>query len=236
MICNTCGSQNDPGVKFCTECGAPLDQAADVPYDAAAEQPALESQQPYGDPNQFGGQAQQPYGDPNQFGGQAQQSYGDPNQFGGQAQQTYGDPNQFGGQQYNAGFQPPPMNAAYGGMGVGLFPERSLGMAILLTIVTCGIYGLYWMYTLTEDSNKISGDPNPTSGGMVILLGIITCGIYSLFWIYKRGEIIDRFNMQRGLPDGNNAIIYLLLAVFGFGIVSYALLQNELNKIATGRL
>lgn len=230
MLCNTCGSQNNPGVKFCTECGAPLDQSADVNYDAAApEQAALETtQQPYGDT------AQQPYGDPNQFGGQ--QQYGAANQFGGQ--QQYGAPNQFGaqGQQYNAGFQPPPMNAAFNGVGMGMLPERNLAMAILLTIITCGIYGLYWCYTLTEDSNKISGDPNPTSGGMVILLSIVTCGIYSLFWIYKRGEIVDRFNMQRGLPDGNNAIIYLLLSIFGFGIVSYALLQNELNKIATGRL
>ena len=225
MLCNTCGSQNNPGVKFCSECGAPLDQAVDVNYDAAApEQPALETAQ-----QSFDNQAQQPYGDPNQFGGQAQQPYGNPNQFGGQ---QYGAQNQ----QYNAGFQPPPMNAAFNGVGMGMLPERNLAMAILLTIITCGIYGLYWCYTLTEDSNKISGDPNPTSGGMVILLSIVTCGIYSLFWIYKRGEIIDRFNMQRGLPDGNNAIIYLLLSVFGFGIVSYALLQNELNKIATGRL
>lgn len=221
MKCNTCGSQNNPGVKFCSECGAPLGQAEEINYGAGAEQnvqPSLEVQQPYGDPNQFGGQQQ--YNDPNQqFGGQ---------QYGGQ---------QFSGQQqYNAGFQPPPMNAGFAGTSIGLFPERNLAIAIVLTLITCGLYALYWMYTLTEDSNKISGEPNPTSGGMVILLGIVTCGIYSLYWIYKRGEIVDRYNLQRGLPDGNNAIIYLLLSVFGFGIVSYALLQNELNKIATGRM
>ena len=225
MLCKTCGSQNNPGVKFCTECGAPLDQGEDVQYDAAGApadenaQPALETtQQPYGDPNQqYGGQ---PYGDPNQqFGGQQQ--------YGGMNQQY----DQFGG-----GFQPPPMNAAYAGMGVGAFPERNLAMAIILTIITCGIYALYWEYTLTEDSNKISNEPNPTSGGMVVLLGIVTCGIYTLYWMYKRGELIDNYNMQRGLPSGSNSIIYLLLGVFGFGIVTYGLMQYELNKIATGRV
>lgn len=234
MNCSTCGSSNPDGVKFCTQCGAPLEgaeqieygQTADRPIDVTPDenvQPALDSAQPYGDPNQ------QPYGDPNQqqygYGAQGQQ-YGQ-QQYGG-----YTDPNQ----QYNAGYQPPPANAAFQGMGVGLFPERNLAVAIILTLITCGLYAIYWMYTITEDSNKISGEPNPSSGGMVILLSIVTCGIYSLYWMYKRGEIIDRYNQQRGLPDGSNSIIYLLLGIFGFGIVSYGLMQYELNKIATGRI
>ena len=48
----------------------------------------------------------------------------------------------------------------------------------------CGIYGLYWIYKLTEDVNTLKGDPNATSGGIVILLGIITCGIYMWYWLY----------------------------------------------------
>ncbi|MCD8094929.1 MAG: DUF4234 domain-containing protein [Ruminococcus sp.] len=104
----------------------------------------------------------------------------------------------------------------------------------MLSLVTCGIYGLYWLYCLTEDSNKISNEPNPTSGGMVILLSIVTCNIYLWYWMYKRGEIIDNYNLQRGLPPSSNSIIYLLLSIFGFSIISYCLLQNELNKIARG--
>lgn len=85
-------------------------------------------------------------------------------------------------------------------MFVGGIQERNIVTAILLSVITGGIYGLYWLYCLTEDTNKLSGDPNATGGGMVILLSLITCGIYSWYWMYKRGEIIDQFLMSRGSP------------------------------------
>ena len=110
--------------------------------------------------------------------------------------------------------------------------NKSIPMVILLSIVTCGIYGLYWIYKLTEDVNKLTGDPNATSGGMVILLSIITCNIYMWYWLYKQGDAIDQVKASRGLPSGNSGILYLILAIFGLGIVSYALMQNELNQLA----
>ena len=135
------------------------------------------------------------------------------------------DPNQqaYGEQQ--------PYGAPTGGvMGI---PERNIVTCILLTIVTCGIYGLYWYYTLTEDSNKIATDPAPASGGMAILLSLVTCGIYTYYWMYKRGEYVDQYNALRG-RQSSNAVLYLILTIFGFGIVAYCMLQNELNQIARG--
>lgn len=69
---------------------------------------------------------------------------------------------------------------------------------------------------------------------MALLYSIITCGIYGLYWMYKRGAIIDDYNMRTGKGSTSNAIIYLLLSIFGFGIVSYCLCQNEINKINSG--
>lgn len=125
---------------------------------------------------------------------------------------------------------PPPVfnGNPYGGP----IEQRNIALCIILSIVTCGIYGLYWIYKLTEDVNKLTGDPNATSGGMVILLSIITCNIYMWYWLYKQGDAIDQVKASRGLPSGNSGILYLILAIFGLGIVSYALMQNELNQLA----
>ena len=68
------------------------------------------------------------------------------------------------------------------------------------------------------------------SGGMVFLLTLITCGIYGLVWLYQMGEAVEQLHEQHGQPRGSAPLLYLLLGVFGFGIVSYALLQNELNQ------
>ncbi len=109
-----------------------------------------------------------------------------------------------------------------------MIQERNIAVCIILSLVTCGIYGLYWYVCLANDINTASGSQD-TSGGMVLLLTLVTCGIYGLYWAYKCGEKIDLMNEKRGIPSSNGGILYLLLYFFG-GIIAYALIQNELNK------
>ena len=117
--------------------------------------------------------------------------------------------------------------------GSGSRYNRSIAVCILLSIVTCGIYSYVWLYQLTEDLRSASGDTNAASGGMVILLSIVTCGIYMLYWLYKSGEQVNTAKAARGLAaDTSLPIIYLILGIFGFSIVSMALMQNELNNLA----
>ena len=148
------------------------------------------------------------------------------NQNGG-AQQT-GQP--YGGQPYGSqpyGSQPhyngqPPFTPAPQGGN-----ERSIGIAILLSIVTCGIYGIYWFITLTNEVNQRYGDPNATSGGVAFLLTLITFGIYGFFWAYKLGEKID---VIKGTPGGSSNVLFLVFEIFGLNIVTLALAQDAMNK------
>ena len=110
--------------------------------------------------------------------------------------------------------------------------QRNIATCIILTIVTCGIYGIYWLVCLNDDTNKLSQEPNPTSGGMVILLTIVTCGIYGFYWAYKQGEKLDRASQMRGMTSDNKGVIYLILTFVGLGIVAYALMQDSINKLS----
>lgn len=110
--------------------------------------------------------------------------------------------------------------------------EKSIATCILLSIITCGIYMYYWLYCLNEDVRTLTGDRNGTTGGMVILFSIITCGIYLYYWFYKQGDAIDRLKIQRGGFGGSLGILYLILSIVGLSIVSYALMQNEINDLA----
>lgn len=116
-----------------------------------------------------------------------------------------------------------------------MIQRRNIAVCILLSLVTCGIYGLYWLACLANDTNVASGRTNDTSGGMVVLLSIITCNIYHIYWMYKAGEKIDAARQMRGLPSQNNGLVYLLLTLFGFSIIAWALLQNELNNMSDAR-
>ena len=113
-----------------------------------------------------------------------------------------------------------------------MIERRNIAVCIVLTLVTCGIYGIYWIVCLTNDVNTVSGDVNGTSGGMVVLLTIVTCGIYGIYWAYKQGEKLDFTKNNRGIPSSNSGVLYLILQIFGFGIIAYALMQHELNKLA----
>lgn len=108
--------------------------------------------------------------------------------------------------------------------------ERNIVMCIILSIVTCGIYALYWEVCLQDDTNALVNDFN-TSGVMVVVLSIVTCGVYAFYWAYKMGEKIDAAKQSRGIPASNSGILYLILYVCTGGIVSLALMQNEVNKL-----
>ncbi|MBQ5390689.1 MAG: DUF4234 domain-containing protein [Clostridia bacterium] len=111
--------------------------------------------------------------------------------------------------------------------------NRNIAICILLSIVTCGIYLYVWLYQMAEDLKTASGDANAPSGIMVVLLTLVTCGIYVWYWLYKAGEQLNTAKAARGMvTDPNAGILYIILSVLGLGIVSYCLIQSELNKFA----
>ena len=112
------------------------------------------------------------------------------------------------------------------------FTERNIALCIVLSIVTCGIYMIYWIYKLNEELNALAGEQEATSGGLVILFSFITCGIYLLYWNFKMGERGDKI---KGVYGGSTNVLYLILAFFGLRIVNYALMQDTINNALRGR-
>jgi TRAP-type C4-dicarboxylate transport system permease small subunit len=111
-----------------------------------------------------------------------------------------------------------------------MIEKRDLVLYIVLSIITCGIFSLYWFVCITDDTNKLLGETD-TSGIVSLLLTIVTCGIYGFYWAYREGEKIDRAKQRRNIPAGNGGILYVILYFFG-GLIAYALIQNELNNLA----
>ncbi|MCQ2484834.1 MAG: DUF4234 domain-containing protein [Clostridia bacterium] len=111
--------------------------------------------------------------------------------------------------------------------------NRNIVTCIILSLVTCGIYGIYWYFCIVNDLNTASESKDDMSAGMIVFLSIITCGIYGWIWLYKAGEKVDSIKVRRGLSPSNSGLLYILLAIFGLSIVDYALIQNELNEVAS---
>lgn len=194
---------------FCINCGAYLPEGSTECASCGASVTPPEPQPQYQEPPR----QEPPYQNPDP----SQNPYQNPNPNPYQYQQQY---------QY----QNPYMNRM-GGFRANI-RKRDLAITIILSLVTCGIYGLVWFFYLVSDLNTAVPESTDRDPGTVLLLTIVTCGIYGLIWLYNAGEKVDRIHQMNGEAPSNSGLIYLLLTLFGLGIVAYALIQAELNKVA----
>ena len=141
------------------------------------------------------------------------------------------DPNQPAHAPYG-GPAPAPYSGlqASGGSLLTVGQNREPLTVILLSIVTCGIYALWWSYTYaTEIKNALGREElNP---GMDIVLTFVTCGLWGVYAFYfKYPKLLTEMQPRAGLPVNDISLITLLMA-FVFSPVSFFLIQSELNKI-----
>lgn len=168
---------------------------------------------------------------PSQPGAQNQTS-----QPGAQDQQTQDQPNP--GNPSGSNPYPP------GPAPLGLHPlktDRSLVAYILLSIITCGIYSYYFLYTMARDVNIVCEGDGKKTGGLAafILLSWITCGFYALYWYYSLGNRLASNAPRYGLnfqENGTTVLLWylvgLLLCGIGPYVAMYFLIKNT-NSICS---
>lgn len=109
--------------------------------------------------------------------------------------------------------------------------ERNIVLAIVFSLITCGIYAIYWFIVLTDEAKEAAGDTELASGGLAFVFTLLTCGIYGYYWAYRMGQIMNKAGEKNNLSIADNAVLYLVFQLLGLGIVNYCLIQNDLNTI-----
>lgn len=107
--------------------------------------------------------------------------------------------------------------------------NKNIATMLILSIITCGIYSLVWIYQITEDLNRLTED-NSISGGLTILLSFITCGLYLIYWGYDMGRKLYNVGEKYNINIPDNSILYLILPIFKLNIINLVLIQSDLNK------
>ncbi|MBU4204145.1 MAG: DUF4234 domain-containing protein [Acidobacteria bacterium] len=96
--------------------------------------------------------------------------------------------------------------------------KRNIAAIYLLSIITLGIYLIYWLVQTKKEMNGL-GATIPTAWLLII-------PIANLYWAWKYCEA---FAIH--VKKDNNAILWFLLYFF-VGIIMPAIIQSELNKLA----
>ena len=103
--------------------------------------------------------------------------------------------------------------------------KREVIAVILLSIFTCGIYSIYWHYVTAEELNRVEPNEPITNYILAIVFGIFSCGLYLIYWQYKFYKKVDVVTGE------SNMTINFVLSLFGFSLVSQAIVQNSINNI-----
>lgn len=101
--------------------------------------------------------------------------------------------------------------------GERLKTDRGLLAYIILSLVTCGIYGYYFIYKMAHDVNiACEGDGEQTGGlAAYIIFSFLTCGIYSWIWLYKLGNRLSANAPKYGMQFQENGTTVIMWCIFG---------------------
>ncbi len=105
--------------------------------------------------------------------------------------------------------------------------QRNIVVCILLTLVTCGIYGIYWVIMLAKEAVSVKDPDDNAILEIVLMLFLPFLGFFFAEKKFAEGC------QAKGIPHSDQSVLYLILGLVGLGIVNFCMLQNDLNKIAT---
>ena len=119
--------------------------------------------------------------------------------------------------------------------------DRSVLTYVLLSIVTLGIYPIWYLHHLAKDVNELCKDTGNKTSGVValLLLGILTCGLYGIFWWFRIGDMLRRACRKKDIPtevSGGTVLVCMIFSSMTLGITSLAALHqifSATNALAT---
>ncbi|MCL2159037.1 MAG: DUF4234 domain-containing protein [Oscillospiraceae bacterium] len=91
-------------------------------------------------------------------------------------------------------------------------------MVIVLSLVTCGIYYFYWLYTTMNDLNQMAGREILSPGKFLLLSIFCAPAVYYVFYTVDRS--LAEVSRYEGTAYKENFIMWLILAmVCGVGLM-----------------
>jgi hypothetical protein len=112
-----------------------------------------------------------------------------------------------------------------GGVFMNIKP-RNIVTAIILSLVTCGIYAIYWAIMLAREAVSVKDE---NDGAMLEIVLMIFLPLVGFYLAEKK---LSEGCQAKGIEHKDNSIMYLIFGLVGLGIVNYCMMQNDLNKIA----
>src|SRR3989344_790287 len=101
--------------------------------------------------------------------------------------------------------------------GKKMVKHRNIFLVYLFSIITLGIYAIYWVVSTKNEINSF--------GAKIPTAWLIIVPIANLYWMYKYCE-----GFAQNVKKDDNTLLWFILSVL-VGIIMPAIVQSELNKL-----
>ncbi len=105
-------------------------------------------------------------------------------------------------------------------------------VVLLLGLVTCGLYLIYWNIKMSEVLNKVAGRET-ISSAVAVISGC--CWPVNVYFYYLCGDVMSDLGKLIGNEDLKNKSTLLLILGIVFPMVAAMIVQGHVNEIYDGR-
>lgn len=109
-----------------------------------------------------------------------------------------------------------------------MLQNRNVVTVIILSIVTCGIYSLYWSYVTMK---ALDEEGNASNMPFIVQFILLFCYIGYIIFALNANNNLNAIRAKKGLPAKDSMVLFLILGVV-FPIALVALVQNDINELA----
>lgn len=103
---------------------------------------------------------------------------------------------------------------------------RNIALDLILTLITCYLYNVYVQYVQIKALNDMLGEKRYDFAQWA-LLSLVTCGLYHVYHEYRITTDLAKLNGEIG---SNEALIAIVLSVFGLSLIVDAIQQSHINR------
>lgn len=107
--------------------------------------------------------------------------------------------------------------------------KRSVAAVVVLTIITFGIYGIYWGYVTARDLQKESGEEKIPLTVLLVLL-ILSSNAGGALLGYDCYHTLNVLQARNEKPQSNDLTLWLILGGL-IPVITMAFIQNEVNRL-----
>ena len=107
--------------------------------------------------------------------------------------------------------------------------HRGVVSVILLGIITCGLYTIWWQYTIGKEINTALGEEAVSP---ILAVVAILCFPLMYYYVYTIDQALVKLGRKCGVRYESNFVLWIITMLLGIGyIIQIVQAQSYLNEV-----